>query len=183
LAHQRLRDFSGTELNVPALPLLPDAEADVDTDRTLSSVDSRALTEKEQIAGCRETAGEEAPRAVIAVADDDPGARKSLARLLSVFGYHVELFASAEEFQSAALTSKATCLVVDFNLGDVSGLELARWLSAAGFDMPIIFITGSANDTVRTQCMEFGCVAFLQKPFLASLLMEALTNASGSTPQ
>ena len=115
----------------------------------------------------------------IAVVDDDAGVRKSLARLLSVFGYRVEPFASAEEFLSAAPTSKATCLVVDFNLSDVSGLEMARQLSKAGLDFPIIFVTGSADDTVRMQCMEFGCVAFLHKPFPVDRLTDAITNAIG----
>ena len=119
----------------------------------------------------------------IAVVDDDPGVRKSLARLLSAFGYRVEPFASAEEFLSAAPTSKAKCLVVDFNLGDVSGLEMARQLSKAGFDFPIIFVTGSADDTVRMQCMEFGCVAFLHKPFPVDRLTDAITNAIGLSLQ
>jgi FixJ family two-component response regulator len=123
------------------------------------------------------------PQHTIAVVDDDPGVRKSLARLLSAFGYRVESFASAEEFLSAAPTSKATCLVVDFNLGDVSGLELARGLSAAGFEFPIIFMTGSADDTVRMQCMEVGCVAFLHKPFPVDQLTDAITNAIGLSLQ
>jgi len=115
----------------------------------------------------------------IAVVDDDPAVLRSLARLLSVFGYRVEPFASAEEFLIAAPASKAECLVVDFNLGDVSGLELARRLAAAGFKFPIIFMTGSADDTVRIQCMEFGCVAFLHKPFPEDRLTEAITRALG----
>ena len=119
----------------------------------------------------------------IAVVDDDPGVRKALARLLSAFGYRAESFASAEEFLSAAPTSKATCLIVDFNLLDMSGLELARRLSTAGFDFPIIFITGSANDTVRMQCMEFGCVAFLHKPFPEDRLMHAIKQATQSPLQ
>jgi FixJ family two-component response regulator len=69
---------------------------------------------------------------------------------------------------------------VDFNLGDVSGLELARRLSKAGFDFPIIFVTGSADDTVRTQCMEFGCVAFLHKPFPEDQLMQAIRKAQST---
>ena len=119
------------------------------TDRTFSNVDSRALTEYVQIAECCETGGEAGRRALIALVADDPGVRNSLARLLWVFGCRVELFASAEEFQSAAPTSKATCLIVDFSLGDMSGLELARWLSAAG-DLPIISLR--APRTTR-----FGC--------------------------
>jgi len=134
---------------VPALPLVRDGEIGVGTDRTSSSVDSRALTQTDQIAECRETGGEAARRAVIAIVNDDPGVRKSLARLLSVFGYRLELFASAEEFQSAAPTSKAACLMVDFNLGDMSGPELARWLSAAG-DLPIISLP--APRTTRSGC-------------------------------
>ena len=119
----------------------------------------------------------------IAVVDDEPGVRKALARLLSAFGYRVESFASAEEFLSAAPTSKATCLIVDFNLGDVSGLELARRLSKAGFDFPIIFVTGSADHTVQMQCMEFGCAAFLHKPFPEDRLMQAIKEATQSTLQ
>ena len=119
----------------------------------------------------------------IAVIDDEPGVRKALARLLSAFGYCAESFASAEEFLSAAPTSKATCLIVDFNLGVVSGLELARRLSKAGFDFPIIFVTGSADDTVRLQCMEFGCVAFLHKPFPEDQLMQAVKKATQSILQ
>jgi FixJ family two-component response regulator len=119
----------------------------------------------------------------ISVVDDDPGVRKSLARLLSAFGYRAESFASAEEFLSAAPTSKAICLLVDFNLGDVSGLELARRLSKAGFDFPVILVTGSADDMVRMQCMEFGCVAFLHKPFHEDQLMQAIKEATQSTLQ
>jgi len=119
----------------------------------------------------------------IALVDDDPGVRKSLARLLSASEYRVETFASAEEFLSAAPTSKATCLVVDFNLGDMSGLELTRRLCAAGFDLPIIFMTGSADDMVRMQCMEFGCAAFLPKPFPEGRLIQAIKKATRSTLQ
>ena len=119
----------------------------------------------------------------IAVVDDDPGVRKALERLLSASGYHAESFASAEEFLSAAPTSRATCLIVDFNLLDMSGLEMARRLSMAGYDFPIIFVTGSADDTVRKQCMEFGCVAFLHKPVPRDRLMHAVKMATQSTLQ
>ena len=115
----------------------------------------------------------------IAVVDDDPSVRKALARLLSVFGYRVELFASAEEFLGAAPTSKAMCLLLDIKLGATSGLDLARRLSAEGFDFPIVFMTGSEKDVVRLQCLDFGCVAFLQKPIPEVHLMDALAKAIG----
>jgi FixJ family two-component response regulator len=115
----------------------------------------------------------------IAVVDDDPSVRKALARLLSVFGYRVELFASGEEFLRAAPTSKAMCLLLDIKLGAMSGLDLARRLSADGFDFPIVFMTGSEKDVVRLQCLDFGCVAFLQKPIPEAHLMDALAKVIG----
>ncbi len=116
----------------------------------------------------------------IAVVDDDPSVRKALARLLSVFGYRVELFASAEEFLDAAPTSRAMCLLVDIKLGATSGLDLARKLSAEGFEFPIVFMTGSEKDVVRLQCLDFGCVAFLQKPIPESRLTDAVAKAIGA---
>ena len=116
----------------------------------------------------------------IAVVDDDPSVRKALARLLSVFGYRVELFASAEAFLDAAPGSKAMCLLVDIRLGAMSGLDLARKLDAEGFEFPIVFMTGSEKNVVRLQCLELGCVAFLQKPIPEAHLMDAVAKAIGA---
>ena len=116
----------------------------------------------------------------IAVVDDDPSVRKALARLLSVFGYRVELFASADAFLVAAPASKAVCLLVDIKLGAMSGLDLARRLAADGFDFPIVFMTGSEKGVVRLQCLDFGCVAFLQKPIPEAHLMDAVAKAIGA---
>ena len=115
----------------------------------------------------------------IAVVDDDPRVCKALARLLTVLGYRVELFDSAEEFLKAAAASRAACLIVDVQLGGVSGLELARRLSAAGFEFPIVFMTGSDDRSIRWECMALGCVAFLQKPVLEARLMDAIAKAIG----
>jgi FixJ family two-component response regulator len=113
----------------------------------------------------------------IALVDDDPAVRKALARLLSVLGYRLELFASAAEFLSAAATSEAVCLLIDTHLGDTLGLDLADQLSAAGFKFPTIFMSGSDDDTVREQCMDLGCVAYLQKPFPGGRLTDAIAAA------
>jgi FixJ family two-component response regulator len=116
----------------------------------------------------------------IAVVDDDPSVRKALARLLSVFGYRAELFASAEEFLDAAPASRALCLLVDIKLSAMSGLDLARKLSDDGFDFPIVFMTGSEKNVVRLQCLDIGCVAFLQKPIPEAHLMDAVARAVGA---
>jgi FixJ family two-component response regulator len=119
-------------------------------------------------------------RDVVAVVDDDPKMRTGMASLLSAAGYRVELFASGEAFLHAAATSEAGCLVVDIQLGDISGLEMARHLEAAGCKVPIIFMTGLDDKTIRNRAIAFGCVAYLQKPFPAKLLFQAIIKATGN---
>lgn len=114
---------------------------------------------------------------VVAVVDDDPSLRKALARLLTTLGYRVELFASGEAVMNASGSLEATCLIIDINLGDGSGLDLARRLADFGLAIPIIFMTGGQDDTIRAQCLNFGCVAFLLKPFSEEHLTEAIAEA------
>ena len=99
--------------------------------------------------------------------------------MLSSWGYLTELYASAEEFLIAAATSEAVCVVIDIHLGDTSGVDLAISLAAMGFKLPIIFITESQDELHRQQAMDFGCTAFLLKPFPADRLSEAIRKALG----
>ncbi len=115
-------------------------------------------------------------RKVVAVIDDNLGILGAMSRLLSAYGYDTELYASAKEFLDAAMTSEAICLMVDIELGESCGIDLAQQLANAGFTMPIIFMTANDNESVKRRAMEIGCVAFLPKPFSADVLMEALVN-------
>jgi FixJ family two-component response regulator len=111
---------------------------------------------------------------VIAVVDDDAGIRSALGGLLTSWGYGVELYASAGEFICASISSAAACLLVDIQLGDVSGVELGRHLASCGFMFPIIFMTGSQDDTFRRQALDLGCVAYLLKPLGPEQLKQAI---------
>jgi FixJ family two-component response regulator len=116
---------------------------------------------------------------IVAIIDDDPVVRKGMTSLLSAFGYVTYAFNSAEAFLSIAATSTAKCLVVDVQLGDVSGVELARQLADTGFTFPIIFMTAADDEAIWRQTEQLGCVACLRKPFRADLLIEAIVRAIG----
>ena len=110
----------------------------------------------------------------IGIVDDDPSLRATLGRQLSALGYRVQLFASAEEFLKTASTSDARVLLVDVDLGGMSGLSLVRQLSSAGFRFPIVFMTGHHEERIWKKCIELGCVDFLQKPFDGDRLIRAI---------
>ena len=114
---------------------------------------------------------------VVAVIDDDDIVREAVAGLLAAHEYEVELYESAEQFLGAVADSRANCLLVDIHLGGICGIELGRGLAKAGFQFPIIFMTGSPDDLLRWRALEAGCVAFLTKPFAPPALTEALSAA------
>jgi len=111
---------------------------------------------------------------IVAVIDDDPEMRASLATLLDALGFGAETYDSAETFLTCASTCKASCLVIDINLGDITGVELAHQLSADGLKWPIIFMTGLDDPTVKSQALAVDPIAFLQKPFRANDLIDAI---------
>ncbi len=87
---------------------------------------------------------------IIAVVDDDPEICASLDTLLREYGYDVETFDSAETFLARASTCRAFCLIVDFHLGDITGVELAHQLATDGFKFPIIFYNRGRRCVYRT---------------------------------
>jgi FixJ family two-component response regulator len=82
-----------------------------------------------------------------------------------------------DEFLGAVADSRANCLLVDVHLGGICGIELGRGLIKAGFRFPMIFMTGSPDESLRWRAMQAGCVAFLTKPFTPPALAEALSAA------
>ena len=117
-------------------------------------------------------------RNLVVVVDDDPGMLKGVQRLLRQHGYEPIPFSSAHAFKSFTDFENAVCIILDINLGDGSGIELRRGLKTAGVTVPVIYITGNDNPTVRSAALASGCIAFVAKPFSAQDLIEPLQRAS-----
>jgi FixJ family two-component response regulator len=117
-------------------------------------------------------------RKVVFVVDDDPGTLKGVKRLLREHGYDSVLFPSAKAFQNHDDLEEAFCVILDVDLNDESGIELRHRLKAAGFSVPVIYITASDNPATRMAAMESGCIAYLTKPFSAKSLIEPIERAS-----
>ena len=82
---------------------------------------------------------------IVYVVDDDASVRDAVKRLISSVGLRVETFESTREFLDGKRPDAPACLVLDVRLPGASGLELQGDLSAANFQIPIIFITGHAD--------------------------------------
>jgi FixJ family two-component response regulator len=111
----------------------------------------------------------------IGVVEDDPSFLRALGRLLGAAGFRVATFASAEAFLASESVGGMSCLVLDVNLGGMSGFDLQRRLVAAGSPIPTIFIT--AEDDPLTRERARSGVAYLRKPFREEALIGAIQQA------
>jgi two-component system response regulator FixJ len=99
----------------------------------------------------------------VAIVDDDAAIRDSLRFLLEVIGHPVETFASAAEFLKADIRNIA-CLILDQQMPEMTGLELAERLRADDSDIPILLITGASTPAIVARAVELGINRVLAKP-------------------
>ena len=86
-------------------------------------------------------------------------------------------FSSAEEFLASDDVGKTRCLILDVAMPGMTGPDLQRKLARRGQPIPIVYITGRKDETVRSRLIEQGAVECLFKPFSDTVLQEALTSA------
>jgi len=117
------------------------------------------------------------PTPVVFVVDDDVAVRESLELLIVSAGWQPETYSSAEEFLARPRVPTPSCLVLDVNLPELSGLDLQERVATDRIDMPIIFITGYGNVPMSVKAMKAGAVEFLTKPFADDVLLGAIRSA------
>jgi len=112
------------------------------------------------------------------VVDDEPAVARALKRLLRAIGYTTEVFGSGKEFLDAYKPCSGGCLVADFSMPEMGGLDLQKRLADLGHRIPIVFVTGldDISDSERTMMME-GAVDILKKPVMPAELLAAIDEA------
>ena len=124
-----------------------------------------------------------ADTALVAIVDDDESMRESLPRLVHQLGFPVRTFTCAEDFLASDCVSRTRCLILDVAIPGMSGPDLKRELTRRGQTIPIIFITGQADEDLRRQLIADGAVDCLFKPFHAMALLKALNAAMQHSTQ
>jgi FixJ family two-component response regulator len=118
-----------------------------------------------------------ATHALVTVIDDDESVRESVPDLLREFGFAADAFASAEAFLASDRVGQTGCLLLDIAMPGMTGPELQQELRRREREIPIIFITGRADEAIRTLMLDQGAVDCLFKPFTDTALLTALRAA------
>lgn len=113
----------------------------------------------------------------VAVVDDDESFGRAIGRLLRAAGFETAVYLSAESFLQNAKTMPVNCLVLDIQLGGMSGLDLGHRLVEARTKIPVIFMTALEDEEHGREARSLGCAAYLRKPVAGRFLVEAIRNA------
>jgi FixJ family two-component response regulator len=114
---------------------------------------------------------------VIFVIDDDLSLLKALSRLLRSFGFNTAAFSSPQQFLEQCDHRLNGCIILDFDMPYLNGLELQQELAARGSELPIIFLTGHGDIPMSVRAMKQGAIDFLTKPVDEQTLIEAINGA------
>lgn len=114
------------------------------------------------------------PTPTVFIVDDDPSARRGLARLVRTAGFNVEAFSSAREFLASSHGDGPGCIVLDVKMPGLGGLDLQAEMNKAECSMPIIFVSGHGDVPIAAQAMKEGALDFLPKPVDRDQLLNAI---------
>lgn len=114
--------------------------------------------------------------AVISVVDDDESVRMALDSLLRSSGFTVRVYATAEAFLGSTGPHETVCLISDIQMPGMSGVQMYDELSARGFNLPVIFITGYQGTPPRVSPSAQEPVAYFPKPFPCNELLACIND-------
>jgi FixJ family two-component response regulator len=114
---------------------------------------------------------------IVAIVDDDEAVGNSIEVLMRSMGLVAQAFSSGEEFLRSPKLSRTGCLVVDFDMPKMNGLDLHSALSRSGNEIPTVLITAYPSDDVRARALKAGIICYLPKPFDESDLLNCIRTA------
>jgi two-component system, LuxR family, response regulator FixJ len=114
---------------------------------------------------------------IVHVVDDDPVFRRSIEALLESAGFATRAYDSALAVLNAASQLSGGCMLLDFRMPGINGLELQASLNELGIRLPVIVMTGQGDVATAVQAMKAGAVDFIEKPFDDDLLLTTIETA------
>ena len=124
---------------------------------------------------CMQVPPDTAP--TVHVVDDDASMLRSVERLLRSHGFETAGYASAAQFLEATRSLTSGCVVLDYKLPGLSGLELQEILASGGAQWQVVFLSGKVDVAKSVKAMKNGAIDVLVKPTPDAALIAAVQRA------
>jgi FixJ family two-component response regulator len=116
----------------------------------------------------------------VIVVDDDAAVRHSLKFALELEGLDVRAYdGGVAVLADEALPAKG-CLVIDYYMPAMNGIDLVRSLRRRKVELPVILITAKATEDMRRSAARAGVRRVLEKPLDDSSLLDSIRLAIGT---
>lgn len=116
-------------------------------------------------------------QATLYVVDDDMLFQVKLGTLARRMNLNCETFMTAEQFLHHGLTAGPLCVVSDFRLLGMSGLQMQKRLAERGIFAPMVFTIRQPDTALTVQAMQQGAITVLDKPSSEDDLQNAIKKA------
>ncbi len=109
----------------------------------------------------------------ILIVDDDPDSQQILDKILSDNGYKTFIAQNKEDVKRIISDTKIDLILLDINLGSISGLDICKELKASDKykDIPVIAISVSSVEEDIVNALETGVIDYITKPFYKKVLL------------
>ena len=113
---------------------------------------------------------------VVHVVDDDGAVQDSLRFLLEAEGHIVRTYSGAAALLEAEIPA-AGCVVTDFQMPGMNGLQLQATLADRGVRLAVVVMSAFGEIPLAVRAMRGGAVDFLEKPFDTQAMVDAVARA------
>ena len=116
-------------------------------------------------------------KAVIRIVDDDEGFGDAIRFMLKTDGWLVSYYSETGTFLKKDDLDVPGCIILDYQMPLVNGLEFQDILAHRGYRQPIIFLTAHADVDMAISAFRSGAADILKKPVSSEILLEAVERA------
>lgn len=130
-------------------------------------------------------AGQNKPISVLVV-DDDPFTLETLKVVLETDEMEVEACGGGREAIETLMdlqTSHFDCILTDYRMPDVTGLDLLAWVQEHDPSLATIILTAEGEKTLVTSSLRSGACDFLEKPFKPDEIRDSVRKGCQITHQ
>jgi FixJ family two-component response regulator len=114
---------------------------------------------------------------VVHIIDDEADVRHAMELLLEGAGFKTRSYSSAAAFFDAGDRAGKGCVVTDLRMPDASGIEVLTRLHQSGAGLPVVVVSGHRDVALAVHAMKKGAIDFIEKPFPAERLIDAVRAA------
>jgi two-component system, LuxR family, response regulator FixJ len=116
-------------------------------------------------------------RPTIFIVDDDVSALSNYRQNLCNLMASCRAFTSARDFLENYSPSSSQCLICNFQLPDLGGLQVQKALAEIGSNLPIIFVSAQVHVASVVEAIKGGAFDFLERPVNAVNLLQKVKGA------